>query len=61
MDDDDLAVEDGLALQLERACDAREPLGPVMTVASEDFRSAAVHMHLRSVAVVFDFVNPLGT
>src|SRR5579871_4290032 len=59
MDDYDLTIEDCLAFQVKGFGDTREPLGPVMTVAGENFDLTAIEVRLNPIAVVFDFVNPL--
>jgi hypothetical protein len=61
VDDDRFAIKDGLALKCKGVGDVGEPLGPVVTVAREDFSLAPIDMGLKPVAVVFDFVNPLPT
>ena len=40
--------------------DRREAVGPVVAVAGEDARGAAGDVRLHAVAVVLDFVQPLG-
>ena len=34
-------------------------VAPIMSIAGEDTRLAALNHHLRAVAIVFDFVNPV--
>jgi hypothetical protein len=60
LDDDDLAIEDGaLDRDIETFRDEVKAVGPVVTIAGEDFHLTLVEMNLEPIAVEFDFVNPL--
>ena len=41
------------------ANDARIAVAPIMFIPSKDTHLAALNHHLRAVAIVFDFVNPV--
>ena len=59
--DDGLTINDcGFAAEIgSGANDARIAVTPIISVAAKDTRFAALNHHLRAVAIVFDFVNPV--
>jgi hypothetical protein len=59
--DDNLAIEDGaLDRDIETFRDEVKAVGPVVTIAGEDFHLTLVEMNLEPIAVEFDFVNHLS-
>jgi hypothetical protein len=60
LDRDHLAVENGsLDRDIETFRNEMETVGPVVTIAGEDFDLALNEMDLNPIAIEFDFVNPL--
>ncbi|MHC2336301.1 hypothetical protein [Bradyrhizobium sp. USDA 4454] len=58
MYDNDLAVDDGLAFDIEGGGNPRKLADPVVAVAGVGTAIVPVDPELDAVAVVFDFVNP---
>jgi len=59
MDDHHLPIDDGFARNGQSAGDLREALGPVQSIAGEDFLPSSAEMDLNAIAVVLDFMEPL--
>jgi hypothetical protein len=58
MDDNYLAVDNGVARDGERTGNLGKALGPVQPIAGEDLLPAPAEMHLNTVAIVLDFMEP---
>ena len=59
MDDHDLAIDDGFAMDGQRTGNLGEALGPIQPSAGEDLLPSAVEVDLNAIAVVLDLVKPL--
>jgi hypothetical protein len=59
VDDDNLAVYDGLTGHIEGASDHREALRPVEPVAGVDLLISVFDVNLDPIAIELDFMEPL--
>ena len=59
--DNGLTINDcRLAAEMSSSADDRGiAVAPIISIAGEDTRLASLKQHLRAVAIVFDFVNPM--
>ena len=60
MDNDHLAIDDRLAVNVEGSDDDRKTLCPVQPIAGENALLSSVDVDLDAVAVVLDFVQPIA-
>ena len=54
------SIRNDCALRRRQVNDGREAVGPVMAVAGEQPDALAVALNDQAIAVMFDFVDPLG-